>query len=34
MAGLALFPLGKEIVDADHPDAAASGVHAVTPVGR
>jgi uncharacterized membrane protein YccF (DUF307 family) len=34
MARLALFPLGKEIVDADHPTAAASGVHAVTPVGR
>jgi uncharacterized membrane protein YccF (DUF307 family) len=34
MAGLALFPLGKEIVDSDHPDAAASGVHAIEPVGR
>jgi uncharacterized membrane protein YccF (DUF307 family) len=34
MARLALFPLGKDIVDADHPVAAASGVHAVTPVGR
>ena len=34
MAGLALFPLGKEVVDADHPAAAGSGVHAVTPVGR
>lgn len=34
MAGLALFPLGKEIVDSDHPSATASGVHAVTPVGR
>ncbi len=34
MARLALFPLGKEIVDADHPTAAAAGVHAVTPVGR
>ena len=34
MAGLALFPLGKEIVDADHPDAAEWGIHAVTPVGR
>src|SRR6266487_1586653 len=34
MARLALFPLGKDIVDADHPAAAASGVHAVTPVGR
>jgi uncharacterized membrane protein YccF (DUF307 family) len=34
MAGLALLPMGKEIVDADHPTAAGSGVHAVTPVGR
>jgi uncharacterized membrane protein YccF (DUF307 family) len=34
MARLALFPLGKEIVDADHPDAAVSGIHAVTPVGH
>jgi uncharacterized membrane protein YccF (DUF307 family) len=34
MAGLALSPMGKEIVDADDPTAAASGVHAVTPVGR
>lgn len=34
MARLALFPLGKHIVDADSAAAAASGVHAVTPVGR
>ncbi len=34
MARLALIPLGKEVVDADHPAAAASGVHAVKPVGR
>jgi uncharacterized membrane protein YccF (DUF307 family) len=34
LARLTLFPLGKEIVDADDPAAAASGVHAVTPVGR
>ncbi len=34
MAGLALSPMGKEIVDADDPTAAASGVHAVPPVGR
>lgn len=34
MARLALFPLGKDIVDADDPAAVASGVHAVAPVGR
>jgi len=34
MAGLALFPLGKDIVDLDHPAAAGSGIHEVTPVGR
>ena len=34
MARLALFPLGKDIVDSDNPAAVASGVHAVTPVGR
>jgi uncharacterized membrane protein YccF (DUF307 family) len=34
MAGLALFPLGKDIVDANDPTAAHSGIHEVTPVGR
>jgi len=34
MAGLALFPLGKDIVGLDHPAAAGSGIHEVTPVGR
>lgn len=34
MAALALFPLGKEIVDSNDPIAAASGVHSVAPVGR
>lgn len=34
MAALALFPLGKDIVDSDDPIAARSGVHSVTPVGR
>ena len=34
MAALALFPLGKDIVDSDDPIAAHSGVHSVAPVGR
>jgi uncharacterized membrane protein YccF (DUF307 family) len=34
MAALALFPLGKDIVDSDDPIAARSGVHSVPPVGQ
>jgi uncharacterized membrane protein YccF (DUF307 family) len=34
MAVLALFPLGKDIVDSDDPVAANSGVHSVAQVGR
>ncbi len=34
MAGLALFPLGKDIVSSDEFTAARSGVYAVTPIGR
>jgi uncharacterized membrane protein YccF (DUF307 family) len=34
MAALALFPLGKDIVDSDDPIAAHSGVHSVTPIGQ
>jgi uncharacterized membrane protein YccF (DUF307 family) len=34
MAALALFPLGKDIVDSDDPVAARAGVHSVELVGR
>jgi uncharacterized membrane protein YccF (DUF307 family) len=34
MAALALFPLGKDIVDSDDPIAVHSGVHSITPVGH
>jgi uncharacterized membrane protein YccF (DUF307 family) len=34
MAALALFPLGKDIVDSDDVLAEHSGVHSVTPIGQ